>query len=230
MSIQDGDDLTEKGSLESVPIPQDDDSIPNGGLLAWLQVVGTFFLFFNVSGITNSFGVFQTYYERDLLRDQNPSRIAWIGSVQACLVLFVGMLTGPLFDMGYFRIMTAVGTVLAVLALMMTSLCTEYWQFMLGQSLCFGLGGACLFVPGMAITSTYFSTRRALAIGIASSGSSTGAVVYSVLFRNLDDNVGFPWTVRIFGFIALGTLLVSNAVMRPRIAPAQRRKLCVERV
>ncbi|KAI3626624.1 hypothetical protein CBS9595_001985 [Malassezia furfur] len=227
MSIQDGDDLTEKGSLESVPIPQDDDSIPNGGLLAWLQVVGTFFLFFNVSGITNSFGVFQTYYERDLLRDQNPSRIAWIGSVQACLVLFVGMLTGPLFDMGYFRIMTAVGTVLAVLALMMTSLCTEYWQFMLGQSLCFGLGGACLFVPGMAITSTYFSTRRALAIGIASSGSSTGAVVYSVLFRNLDDNVGFPWTVRIFGFIALGTLLVSNAVMRPRIAPAQRRKLFV---
>ena len=227
MSSGHGDELSEKGSYDSEPIPQDDDTIPNGGLLAWLQVVGTFFLFFNVSGITNSFGVFQTSYERDLLRDENPSRIAWIGSVQASLVLFVGMLTGPLFDMGYFRWMTAVGTVTAVLGLMMTSLCDEYWQFMLGQSLCFGLGGACLFVPGMAITSTYFSTRRSLAIGIASSGSSIGAVVYSVLFRNLVDSVGFPWTVRIFGFIELGTLLVSNVVMRPRIAPAHRRKLFV---
>ncbi|WFC93384.1 hypothetical protein MBRA1_000004 [Malassezia brasiliensis] len=79
----------------------------------------------------------------------------------------------------------------------------------------------------MAITSTYFSSRRALAIGLAASGSSAGAVVYSVLFRNLEDSLGFPWTVRIFGFIALGTLIVSNAVMRPRIAPAQRRKLFV---
>ena len=60
MSSGHGDELSEKGSYDSEPIPQDDDTIPNGGLLAWLQVVGTFFLFFNVSGITNSFGVFQT--------------------------------------------------------------------------------------------------------------------------------------------------------------------------
>ncbi|WFD45012.1 hypothetical protein MPSI1_003688 [Malassezia psittaci] len=220
-------DEDDKYSTGSEPIAQDDDSIPDGGVVAWLQVVGTFFLFFNVSGIVNSFGLFQTYYEHSLLRTLNPSTISWIGSLQAFLTDGVGVFTGPLFDLGYFRGLILVGTIIAVFSLMMTSLCTEYWQFMLAQSVGFGMGSGCLFVPGMAITSTYFSKHRAMAIGLASSGSSIGAVVYCVLFRNLVDAVGFPWTVRIFGFIALGTLMISNVVMRPRIAPAQRRKLFI---
>ncbi|WFC98810.1 hypothetical protein MYAM1_001542 [Malassezia yamatoensis] len=227
MSLENDHTSEKKLSDETESIPPNDESIPDGGLIAWLQVVGTFFLFFNASGVVNSFGVFQTYYEQNLMHDINTSKIAWIGSLQACLTLFVGALTGPLFDMGYFRFLIGGGTVLAVFSLMMTSLCKEYWQWILAQSLGFGLGGACLFVPGMAITSTYFSTHRALAIGIAASGSSIGAVVYAVLFRNLIDHVGYGWTVRIFGFIALGTLSVSNVVMRPRIAPAHRRKLFV---
>lgn len=210
-------------SVASIPIPANDNSIPNGGLLAWIQVVGAFFLLFNTSGIVNSFGVFQTYYESNIMPDENPSRISWVGSLQGCLVLFIGALTGPLFDLGYFRVLMVGGTLMLVFGMMMTSICHEYWQFMLAQSVCFGLGGACLFVPGMAIVSTYFSTRRALAIGFVACGSSIGAVVYSVAFRNLVNKLGFPWTQRIFGFIALGTLLISNAVLRARIAPAHRR-------
>ena len=219
--------LDEKASVESAPIAQDDQSIPNGGIVAWLQVLGSFFMLFNVSGIINSFGVFQSYYEDDVLKNENPSRIAWIGSFQACLILFVGALTGPLFDMGYFRYMLAIGTFMGVLSLMMTSLCREYWQFMLGQSLCMGLGGACLFVPGLAITSTYFSSKRSLAVGIAASGSSSGAVVYSIMFHRLVSRIGFPWTVRAMGFMALGLLIISNVVMRPRIAPSHRRSLFI---
>lgn len=30
--------------------------IPNGGLLAWLQCAGSFFLFFNCWGVVNAFG------------------------------------------------------------------------------------------------------------------------------------------------------------------------------
>ena len=36
---------------------------PNGGLTAWLQVVGGFIIFFNTWGLINTFAVFQTYYE-----------------------------------------------------------------------------------------------------------------------------------------------------------------------
>ena len=43
---------------------------PNGGLVAWLQVVGGFMLFFNNWGIVNAFGVFQSYYESGALFDR----------------------------------------------------------------------------------------------------------------------------------------------------------------
>lgn len=58
---------------------------------------------------------------------------------------------------------------------MMLSLCTEYYQVFLAQAVCIGLGAGCLFVPSVAIISTYFqNTRIAIAMGLAASGSSLG--------------------------------------------------------
>ena len=37
-----------------------------------------------------------------------------------------------------------------------------------------GLGMTCLFVPCVAVLPPYFSSRRALAMGLAASGSSIG--------------------------------------------------------
>lgn len=48
-------------------------------------------------GIVNMFGAFQTFYETDLLSHESPSNISWIGSIQAFLLLLVGVFTGPLF-------------------------------------------------------------------------------------------------------------------------------------
>ena len=166
-------------------------AIPNGGLAAWLQCAGSFFLFFNCWGVVNSFGgtlhkpkvrflsnsdtgVFQTFYERELLTEQTSSNISWIGSIQAFLLVFVGVVTGPLFDHGYIRALIVTGSFLVIFGMMMTSLCTAYWQIMLSQGCVVGLGCGCLFVPSVAIIPTYFSTKKALALGIAASGSSLG--------------------------------------------------------
>lgn len=56
----------------------------------------------------------------------------------------------------------------------MTSLCTEYWQVMLAQAICIGLGCGCIFVPSVAILPQYFTTKKAIATGVAASGSSLG--------------------------------------------------------
>jgi MFS family permease len=127
-------------------------------------------------GIVNAYGVFQTFYETELLKDQTASNIAWIGSIQSFLLLFIGALTGPLYDYGYFRLLLAVGTFLMVFGMMMLSLCTEYWQIVLSQGIVVGLGGGCLFVPSVAILPTYFSTRMAFIIGVAGSGSGLGTL------------------------------------------------------
>lgn len=68
---------------------------PNGGWLAWSQVVGAWAIFFNTWGIVNIFGSFQTFYETGALFEESSSNISWIGAVQSFLLLLVGALTGP---------------------------------------------------------------------------------------------------------------------------------------
>lgn len=176
-------------------------------------------------GMANTFGVYQTYYETELLSDHSPSSISWIGSFAAFLLLIVGVVTGPLYDAGYFRHLLYVGCFLTVFGLMMTSLCTEYWQVFLAQGLVLGLGSGALFIPSVAIVSQYFDTKKALATGIAAAGSSIGGVIYPITFHRLQPQIGFAWATRVLGFISLGTLLIPLLVMKVRLRPSAKRPL-----
>ena len=108
---------------------------------------------------------------------------------------------------------------------MMLSLCKEYWQALLAQGFMVGIGAGCLFVPSLAVMQPYFSRHLGLAIGLAATGSSLGGVIYPVIFINLIDRLGFGWTVRIIGFVSLGTLLVPISISEMRVKPAGVRKL-----
>ena len=198
---------------------------PNGGLKAWLQVLAGFCLFFNTWGILNTFGVFQTYYETGALFRETSSNISWIGSIQAFCVLFVGFLSGPIFDRGYLRYLLIVGSFFIVLGWMMTSLIHEYWQAVLAQGFCIGFGSGLIFVPAVSILPTYFSTKLGLAIGLSASGSSMGGIIYPIVFYRLIDRIGFGWSVRVLGFIAFATLLIPIFVMEQRVKPPRARAL-----
>ncbi|KAH4055415.1 hypothetical protein HBI37_021500 [Parastagonospora nodorum] len=196
---------------------------PNGGLKAWLQVLGSWMLFFNTWGILNTFGVYQTYYESGVLFKTTSSNIAWIGSIQALAMLATGAFAGPLYDRGYFRWLLIVGSLGVVLGHMLLSLVATYWEAILTQGFLVGIGGGCLYVPAVAILPTYFTSNVGLALGIAASGSSTGGIIYPIMFYKLIDKVGFAWSVRILGFTALATLIIPFAVMKVRAKPAKAR-------
>lgn len=198
---------------------------PNGGLVAWLHVVGGFMLFFNTWGIMNAFGVFQTYYESGALFQRSSSDISWIGSIQATMLLLVGFFTGSIYDRGYLRTLLVVGSFCIVFGHMMLSLCKTYGQVLLAQGFCVGIGAGCLFVPCVSVLPTYFSSRLGMALGLAVSGSSMGGVIYPIVLNELIGPLGFGWSVRVIGFIALGTLLIPIAVMKQRVKPPRARAL-----
>ncbi|GIJ84878.1 hypothetical protein Asppvi_003729 [Aspergillus pseudoviridinutans] len=226
MTLQQNDTSPEKQEAMSDATEETAYSAPvNGGLQAWLQVAGSFFLFFNSWGTVNTFGVFQTYYEIGLLKDQSSSNISWVGAIQAFLLLVVGVITGPVYDSGYFYILVATGSILIVVGFMALSVCREYWQVLLAQAFCVGLGNGCLYIPSVAIIPQYFSSRRAVATAVAASGSSLGGVVYPIVFRQLQPHIGFQWATRVLGFLVLVTTSFSLCVMRVRRVPKQRRVL-----
>ena len=121
-----------------------------------------------------SFGAFQSYYQHELLQNESASAISWIGTVQAWLLILIGVLSGPLFDLGYFRSMLYVGNFLVVLGIMMLSLCTKYYQVFLAQGICMGLGAGLLYIPSLALVGIWFSRKRSLAMGIVTSGIAVG--------------------------------------------------------
>lgn len=168
---------------------------------------------------------YDRYYESGELFQVSSSNISWIGSLQSFLLLFIGALTGPIYDAGYFRALLLTGSFLVVFGHMMLSLCTEYWQAMLAQAVVVGLGAGCLFVPSVAILSTYFSTKIATSMGLAASGSSLGGVIYPIMFYKLQPQIGFAWTTRVIGFVALATLAIPCTVMKMRVKPPAKRSL-----
>lgn len=211
--------------IESIVRTTPTASIPNGGLSAWLQVLCGFFCFMNSWGTVNAFGVFQSYYSATLIPDVSNSDISWIGSIQAFLLCAATVFAGPVFDAGHARVLVVTGSFLVVLGFFMTSLCSTYWQLMLAQGLCVGIGNGCLFLPAIAIIPSYFTTKKAFAMGIAASGSSLGGIIYPIVFHRLQPSVGFGWATRIVAFLILAGLCVPCACIRARSFPSARRDL-----
>ena len=131
--------------------------------------------FRGVQGISNSFGVFQTYYEENL-GDSVP-KASLIGSVQSFLIFFGPLLAGPLYDAGYYRYLLVIGSVAVVIGTFMQSLSNQFWQLILSQSICIGFGGGIIAFIGPSILSTYFTDKLSLASGIGQTGSSIAGYV-----------------------------------------------------
>ena len=151
---------------------------PDGGLEAWLVVLGAWCCNFCSLGFVNSIGVFQTYYEQGPLHNYSPSAVAWIPSVQTFVMFGGAPFLGKVFDSYGPRYMLLIGSLFNVFGLMMNSLATKYYQFILAQSICSGIAASAIYYSSTNSVATWFKRNRALALGCASSGSALGGVVY----------------------------------------------------
>ncbi|KAI9651952.1 MAG: hypothetical protein M1831_007455 [Alyxoria varia] len=190
------------------------DGAPDGGLRAWLQVLAAHLVIFNSFGYINSFGIFQPYYVDVLQKD--PSTISWIGSIEIFLVYFVGTFSGRAMDAGFFYVTISIGLLMQLIGVFTTSISKEYWQLFLAQGLCQGIGNGLLFCPIIALISTYFNKKRAVAIALQASGGGTGGLVFPAIAQRLLYRIGFAWTVRIMGFVMLFNSAVILALIRVR--------------
>jgi hypothetical protein len=101
----------EKEPQDGSAIPlSNHDNYPDGGLRAWLVVVGAWCISFATWGFVNGYGVFQEYYSTNQLNNDSPSLISLIGAVQLSMVLSCSLLVGKLFDAGHVRWIVLAGT------------------------------------------------------------------------------------------------------------------------
>lgn len=195
---------------------------PDGGLTAWAVCAGAWCCLFASFGWITCIGVFQTYYQQNQLKEYTASDVAWIPSVEIFVMQLGAPFCGKIFD-GYGpRYLLIFGTIVHVFGIMMASLGKEYYQLFLAQSICSAMGAACLFYGGMNSVMTWFFKRRALATGIAASGSSLGGVIMPIMINKLLPRIGFGWTMRALAFMLLGLLIVANLTVKSRLTHTPR--------
>ncbi|KAH8834675.1 MFS general substrate transporter [Flagelloscypha sp. PMI_526] len=196
---------------------------PDGGLEAWLVVLGGVICNVVAFGYVTSYGVFQSYYEQFPLRDQSPSNIAWIGSIQAFMLFFPGLFGGALFDAGWFRLPLFLSSAGLVLFTFLLGQATKYYQFVLCQGIASGFAGGMLFSPVMTVVGHWWFKKRGLVFGLIMLGSSIGGVTIPIMVRRLIHQIGFPWTMRTLGFLFFGLLIIPNLTLKRRL-PTQPKK------
>ncbi|KAJ7153098.1 major facilitator superfamily domain-containing protein [Mycena crocata] len=200
---------------------QDVDDFPDGGLKAYIVLFGTITGFFATFGYVNSWGVFQAYYQQKLLHNSSPSQISWIGSIQHATIFLPALLIGRLFDIGYYRIPFATGSLLIVVTTFLVPQCKVYWHFMLCQGFGIGIGCGLMFCTMLTIVTHWFHNKRGFALGATSGGGALGATVFPIIIRQLITKIGFPWAMRTLGFILTFILIVPNVCMKRRLPPVR---------
>ncbi|KAM5497547.1 hypothetical protein McanMca71_007299 [Microsporum canis] len=201
------------------------DAIPNfpeGGFKAWLTVSGAAAALFVSFGWVNCIALFQANYEINQLKGYPRSTISWITSMEFFFMMFMSPVAGRLFDRYGPRVPLLIGTVLHVFGLMMASISTKYYQFVLSQSVCSGIGASFIFNPAMAAPQTYFREKRGLIAGLTVAGSSLGGVIFPLMVQHLLPSLGFGWTMRTCAFLILGMLVYADLTITSNLSHGPR--------
>lgn len=202
----------------------DDVSIayPEGGFQAWLVVFGSFCMITATYGTMAGIGVFQSYLEQHQLVKYSTNSVSWITSMFVFLNLSLGLQVGPLCDRYGTRWIMIIGSVIWSAAIIVLANCTKYWQFMLVLSVCGGIGSTMISNPTVSALSQWFNRKRGAATGIAFVGSSAGGITFPLMMKTLFPLYGWTWSIRIFGFVIIGLLVVGNLCIKSRITtPSQ---------
>lgn len=124
------------------------------------------------------------------------------------------------------KISMLIGTALVSLSFLTSSFATKIWHLCLAQGCCFGYGMGFLYLTSATIVPQWFTKRRSLAVGLASSGAGFGGIVYNLGVGAAIPSLGLPWTYRLLALLTFVVNLVCSILLKDRnkaVQPDQKR-------
>ncbi|KJZ75755.1 hypothetical protein HIM_04912 [Hirsutella minnesotensis 3608] len=198
-----------------------EETYPEGGLQAWLVVLGAWFAMVSSMGLMNTVGIFQAYTLSHQLQNYSEGTVGWIFSIYTFLAFFCGVYIGPVFDKYGPRWLVVAGTVSTVTGVFCMSFCQELWQFILSFGVLAGFGTSLLFTPSIAAVGHWFKRRRGFATGMASTAGGIGGIIFPLMLTSLFEKVGYAWATRVLALVCLICGLLGILLVRSRLPPAQ---------
>ena len=186
---------------------------------AWVVVWATFVCLALIFGVSYSFAAFFESFAVEFSAQR--ADVSWIFGLSGFVYFVMGAGGGMLADRFGPRIVCSAGMALIALGLLATSWATSLLAVYVSYGLLVGLGIALVYTPSIASVQPWFTTRRGLAGGIASSGVGAGTLLVPVLVAMA---IGpMPWReamqVLALGVLVLG-LLAAALLRRAPAAPS----------
>ncbi|KAF7590239.1 hypothetical protein BBP40_003123 [Aspergillus hancockii] len=210
---------TATGAEEGQADEEDASDFPEGGWRAWSVVFGSWCAMVPSFGLLNTMGVLEAWLANDELKDYSKASIGWIFSLYSFFLYFGSVQVGPIFDAYGLSPLLIPGCIGLIGSLFVFSVATEYYQFLLGFSVLGGISSSMVFTPSVACIAHWFHQRRALATGVAATAGGFGGIIFPILIWNLSEVVGFPWAIRITGFICTFFCTLCILFLKTRLPP-----------
>jgi len=199
------ENLTNVASIEPTP--------PDGGY-GWVVAVGLFLVNTHTWGIASAWAIIMAYYLRTHQIEGSHLEFGIIGGLAISQALMVSPLVGTIRKYLGSRPTSLVGCVLIFVALLTSSFATQVWQLFLTQGFCFGWGMGLCYVTASQLLPPWFTKNRSLAVGLATSGTGIGGLIYSLAAHSILQSLGIEWTWRILAFCSLAGNGVAALLMR----------------
>lgn len=184
---------------------------------AWVMVWATFVCLGVIFGVSYSFAAFFESFAKEF--DAQRADVSWIFGICGLVYFVMGALGGMLADRFGPRLVCMAGMGLIALGLFATSLAKSLDFIYLSYGLLVGLGIAFVYTPSIAAVQPWFTARRGLASGIASSGIGAGTLLLPVLVSLLLSQMVWRDALQM---LALGVVLVGmSAAFLLERAPVQ---------
>ncbi|KAK0783521.1 hypothetical protein LTR75_014098 [Friedmanniomyces endolithicus] len=195
---------------ESPPPP------PNGGY-GWVCTVCCALINGHTWGLNSSYGVFLAYYlANNVFPGASALEYAFVGSLSISCALLVSPVATWTTRVYGTKTTLFIGIAFETASLIGASFAWAIWQLFLSQGICFGIGMGFLFVGSVGIVPQWFTTKRSLANGFATSGSGLGGLVYSLAAGAMIKTIGLAWAFRVLGIVALAVNSICAILLKDR--------------
>lgn len=189
------------------------------GILAWMVCIGMLLSNIIVQGINNSFG---EVISRIIAEFQsNLATVSLIPSIHSAAYYFAGFICSILVKWYSFRSLVFIGGVGSCIAFIASFYASSINTLIIWYGLFGGMGNGIVYVPGLIACGFYFDeNKRALATGVATSGSGIGIIVIPLLVSYINENLGWRYSMLFLCFISPLICLVA-LIMLPLNAPSR---------
>lgn len=182
-------------------VPLTNEPPASGIFYGWIIVGCAFSILCVAYGIQFSFGVFLPYISADTGWTRGSLSIPY--SLYVFVYCALGMIAGRLTDRLGPRIVLVVGGVTLGIGVAITSQVHALWQLYLSLGVIAAIGMSAAYVPCNATIVRWFTVKRAVAVGIASGGSSFGMFVFPPLVTALVRSYGWRNAYLMLSIVAL---------------------------